>query len=320
MTSTDPTPTPTSAPLAPAESSGASPPASPEDLSPEAASRRRFKKRWAAAFLALVGVGIVAFTTQQAALVSDAADAHEAFLSEIESSLSRVTDLSDEEIADLRRSRNATHVEEAQARGIPPVTQRAALADSADAGGLVPLASNASVNLLDATHSIYRATPGVAVALDSISARFGRELETRGLPQFRFTVSSLLRSGEDQANLSGTNVNAVRGRSSHEYGTTFDITYRRFDFDGGRAPEAPSLPEGLTSAFATPLRQRLDAAEQAFYDDIAMERAPALAAILGRVLITLEDDSVLVALRERRQPVYHVTETNGDTRLTPLAQ
>ncbi len=182
----------------------------------------------------------------------------------------------------------------------------------------MPLETNARYLLLDATHSIYRATPGVVVALDSIAARFDRELEARDLPRFRFTLTSVLRSGEDQVNLSGGNVNAVRGRSSHEYGTTFDITYRRFDLDGGATPISPPLPPRLSSLFAEPLRQSLKSRQNEYFDELAMERAPALAAILGRVLITLEDDGVLVALRERRQPVYHVTETSGDTRVTPV--
>ena len=118
-------------------------------------------------------------------------------------------------------------------------------------------------------------------------------------------MSSLLRSAEDQAELRGVNVNAAAGRSSHEYGTTYDITYRRYTPQPGR--DAPSVPEAiptyLRSSVASALASRRDAAFERF----AAEYPARLDAVLGRSLIGLEDDGVLLTVRELGQPVYHTT-------------
>ena len=55
------------------------------------------------------------------------------------------------------------------------------------------------------------------------------------------------------------------------------------------------------------LATSLDVAEQLWAERAAVRHADALEAELGRALIDLEDEGVLLALREVRQPCFHVT-------------
>ena len=104
-----------------------------------------------------------------------------------------------------------------------------------------------------------------------------------------------------------TLISPARGRSSHEYATTFDIPYLRFHYagPGGVVLPAPSdrLPAFLRRYVAEETERRA-AGRLGRLAETAPER---LDAALGRTLVTLEDDSVLLVIREVRQPVYHVT-------------
>lgn len=252
-------------------------------------------------------VGITALAVHQALLVREIVVTTDSALERMERRIAEIPPLTDEEVGQLRRSVNADHVREAQTRGITPVLRRDRLVMLAREAGLVRLESTPRYRILDAEYSVPIATHGVRRTLDSISVHFWDRLTERGLPGFRFTISSMLRSTEDQAALGNVNVNAVRDRSSHEYGTTFDITYRRFSFRGGPEPEMTRLPSGLVPVVKGQLRGRLQARRESAYRQFADDHATELSAALGRALIELEDEGVLLALREQRQPVYHVT-------------
>jgi len=79
------------------------------------------------------------------------------------------------------------------------------------------------------THSIPYLVPKAAEVLESIGNEFADILQRNGLPHYRFYVTSVLRTKEDikQLQKSG-NVNATTN-SCHNYGTTFDLAYFRFD-------------------------------------------------------------------------------------------
>ena len=55
------------------------------------------------------------------------------------------------------------------------------------------------------------------------------------------------------------------------------------------------------------LDDELDRAEAAWAEQMAARYPTRLEAVMGRALIGLEDDGVLLALREVRQPCFHVT-------------
>lgn len=59
--------------------------------------------------------------------------------------------------------------------------------------------------------------------LEKIGNHFANETQSY------FTVTSITRTLEDQCNLRKVNTNASLGISSHNYGNSFDISYKRFD-------------------------------------------------------------------------------------------
>jgi len=209
-----------------------------------------------------------------------------------------------EETAALRRPAYAAHVALGERLGVVPESTRATRGASGDTA-LVLLPDGDTYSVAAARYSVPYATPDAAAALDSIGARFTAVLAAQGLPRVRVVVTSVLRSGEDQEDLRRVNSNAARGRSSHEYGVSFDLAYRRFEpvADTLLAAPGPQVPRVLRALARTRRLAHLDA----HADYLATAYPARLDALLGRTLLTLKADSVLVVLRERRQPVYHVT-------------
>ena len=79
------------------------------------------------------------------------------------------------------------------------------------------------------THSIPYLVPAAAAELERIGEQFADILQRNGLPHYQFYVTSVLRTKEDikQLQKSG-NINATTN-SCHNYGTTFDLAYFRFN-------------------------------------------------------------------------------------------
>ena len=78
-------------------------------------------------------------------------------------------------------------------------------------------------------HSIPYLVPAAAAELERIGEGFADILQRNGLPHYQFYVTSVLRTKEDikQLQKSG-NINATTN-SCHNYGTTFDLAYFRFN-------------------------------------------------------------------------------------------
>ncbi|MFP4624439.1 MAG: DUF5715 family protein, partial [Gemmatimonadota bacterium] len=114
-------------------------------------------------------------------------------------------------------------------------------------------------------------------------------------------VTSVLRTGRQQAALRGRNRNAARTTSSHEFGTTFDIAY--LSFAGPRSLDHPSLAPDSSQ----PLPHTLRAVLMTRLDSLATRHAPHIEGELGAVLQQLQRDGAVLLLRERSQPVYHIT-------------
>src|SRR5690606_34890303 len=89
--------------------------------------------------------------------------------------------------------------------------------------------------------------------------------------------------------------------SSHEFGTTLDIAYLSFaapvSLDHGSLALGPD--EQLSRALRADLTTRLDS--------LGTRHAPHLEGELGAVLQQLQRDGMVLPLRERSQPVYHIT-------------
>jgi hypothetical protein len=94
---------------------------------------------------------------------------------------------------------------------------------------LVRIRSNKYYTVDNLTHSIPYLTEGAAGLLDTIGKNFIDALDKKGLKSNKIIVTSVLRTQEDIKKLQQSgNVNAS-SNSAHCYGTTFDITYIRYE-------------------------------------------------------------------------------------------
>lgn len=82
------------------------------------------------------------------------------------------------------------------------------------------------------THSYPYLVPEAARLLSDIGRAFNDSLAARGGGNYRIKVTSVLRTPQTVRRLQRVNVNAS-GESTHSYGTTFDISYSKFAYDGG---------------------------------------------------------------------------------------
>lgn len=226
--------------------------------------------------------------------------------SQVEANLADIPFLSSSEVLMLRRSLNDRHVELATSLGIQPVPRRALLDSVAQVSELTHVQSSWRYMTLSATHSIPWLTRDASASLDSISTRFADRLAERDIPPFKYALSSLLRSSEDQARLRRSNSNAADGNSSHEFATTFDIAYRRYEPAMGVLP-APFVDERVPVALRPVVSMALAARQREDLENLSSGFARNLEAELGRALIELEDEGIVAVIRERSQPVFHVT-------------
>ena len=139
----------------------------------------------------------------------------------------------------LRRFLNASHVARARELGVR-VTDRAARDSLVAAGRLVELEDSTAYWIVRPGTSPTYMVPEVPALLEELGRRFQERLAEMGLPPYRIEVTSALRTSERQARLRGRNPNAAAGVSSHEFGTTVDLSYAAF------APPAERPPEILT--------------------------------------------------------------------------
>lgn len=64
--------------------------------------------------------------------------------------------------------------------------------------------------------------------LDLLGKRMKESFAEKGISYYRFVLTSVLRTEEDQRHLQKVNVNAALRETSHFFGTTFDISQTRF--------------------------------------------------------------------------------------------
>ena len=221
-------------------------------------------------------------------------------LAEIDSVVQRLPGLIGSIRQDMRLHLNATHVAAARGNGVGPVRDRAHLATLVDRGALVQLPESTQWWVLrDLNHSLPYVTPGTRAALEEVGRRFHARLDEHGLPPFRLDITSVLRTSDQQSALQRRNPNAADERSSHEFGTTLDIAYLSF--------AAPQSLDHRSLAAELDVSPPLRAEMTTRLDSLGTLHAPHLEGELGAVLQQLERDGVVLPLRERGQPVYHIT-------------
>ncbi len=199
----------------------------------------------------------------------------------------------------LRRFLNAAHVTRARALGVRVVSS--ALRDSL-------LATGRLVQLEDSTHHwiVRRGTspayvvPHLRALLEVLGERFQERLAGMGLPPYRLEVTSALRTSERQARLRRSNANAAAGVSSHEFGTTVDLSYAAF------APPADppgDILAGVPAEFAPHLERIVDLA----LESVSARKSRELGAIFSEVLWEAQAEGLALVIYERQQTVYHLT-------------
>ena len=120
---------------------------------------------------------------------------------------------------------NKLHLDAAQKIGIKPIDNRDDVPTSSKKLSLVETC--AAYHLDSLTHSLPYLVPQANNLLNSIAQNFQDSLLTKGLNPYKVIVTSVLRTTHDVKRLQKKNVNASLN-SAHFYGTTFDISWKRF--------------------------------------------------------------------------------------------
>lgn len=164
------------------------------------------------------------------------------------------------------------HCEAAKKNGITPLNSREEAESIGNKLVLIPdeLAYYKTDKL---THSIPYLVPKASQLLVDISVAFGDSLKSKGFPPYKLILTSLTRTNDDIKNLTRRNTNASH-TSAHCYGTTFDISWKRYE--------------------------RLDSNKKEIPTD-------KLKFILGQVLFDLKQNERCYIKHERRQACFHIT-------------
>ena len=201
--------------------------------------------------------------------------------------------------AALRNFLNDVHVARAQSIGVRVMdeTTRDALLE---AGRLIQLEDSTAHWIVRPRTAPAEVVPEVRELLAELGARFQSRLAEMGLPAYRIEVTSATRTAARQEALRRTNANAAAGVSSHEFGTTVDISYAAF------APPAeldPALFQGVPAS----LRPYAERIAQLALESVSARKSRELTAILAEVLREAQSEGLALVIYERQQTVFHLT-------------
>ncbi|MEX2471432.1 MAG: DUF5715 family protein [Gemmatimonadota bacterium] len=203
------------------------------------------------------------------------------------------------EEARLRRYLNASHVASARRNGVRALDAET-VGSLIEAGRLVALEDSTRYWIVRPRSAPTHVVPEMRALLEILALRFQERLAALDLPPYRIEVTSALRTAARQARLRGSNANAASGVSSHEFGTTVDLSYAAF------APpyETPdALPPGAPDAFRPHVERLMDLA----LESVSARKSRELGKIFSEVLARAQDEGIALVIYERQQTVYHVT-------------
>ena len=120
---------------------------------------------------------------------------------------------------------NEAHLNVAQTIGITPIASRKEAEHMKEK--LQYIETNDLYVVDSLTHSIPYLIKGAAQLLDTIGTNFLDSLTAKGLNPNKIIVTSVLRTEDDVKRLRPRNGNAS-ANSAHFYGTTFDVSWKRF--------------------------------------------------------------------------------------------
>lgn len=168
------------------------------------------------------------------------------------------------------------HLQAAIAKGVEPMNLRADTNKYVKDNELIRLPAQIELfRVDDLKHSIPYLVPQAARLLVIIAKDFRDSLTRKDLPLYRIVITSVTRTAEDLDVLVKRNGNAIQG-SAHSYGTTFDISWKRFD----KRPSHDST------------------------QDVSVDR---LKFILGQTLFNLKNRELCYVKHERKQACFHIT-------------
>lgn len=124
------------------------------------------------------------------------------------------------------------------------------------------------------THSIPYLVPSATELFIDITQIFRDSLVSKELPLYKLYLTSITRTDDDTRRLTRRNINAT-SNSAHRYGTTFDISWKRFD----------KIDEHISDEL-TPDRLKL---------------------VLAEVLFDLKNNNRCYIKHERNQACFHIT-------------
>lgn len=236
--------------------------------------------RWACAAFTLVAV--VVFVTKSC---SDDTDDAISFVEDIVNvapskanggfSTRVVPEAKAHKISNVRYARefndlNDTHLAIAKKIGIKELASRE---DAANASRtLVEISANGAYEVDDLTHSIPFLIPEAAALLNKIGENFQDSLAMKHMSPHKVIVTSVLRTKNDIKRLRRRNTNSSEN-SVHCYGTTIDITYKRFLSENGEV----------------------------------IDHSGKLKLVLGEVLRDLKKEGCCYVKHEKKQACFHIT-------------
>lgn len=256
-------------------------------------------------------IALLAIWERQATLQNTSALA-ERLTEQAEAQLAQIDPLTARERSQLRRFKNPTHISRARQLGVGRLVNRDSIRAQEQIGRLLPLEDNRYFYLQEMNYSVPSVTPSMAHLLTRLGRDFQEALIEQSLPPYRFTITSATRTRADQAALQRVNVNAAR-TSSHEFGTTVDVHYRKFDV----RPTDLDLPNPDSIEIAP---ERLRELMHQAYERLVRTHSEKLKAVLGRTLLQLQQENQVLVIYERRQPVYHLTVAQEVAPPTPKIQ
>ena len=121
---------------------------------------------------------------------------------------------------------NDLHLEKAKEVGLKTIPEKR---DVIDVKKLVKVEESDYLTIDELRYSVPYLTAGAASELNRIAKAFGDSLLRKQLPVYKIVCSSILRTEEDVTRLRKSGNPNASDNSAHCYGTTFDITYTKYD-------------------------------------------------------------------------------------------
>ena len=152
-----------------------------------------------------------------------------------------ISELTSKEVRALRRYNNEYHLEVSRAKGIDrPFKNHQELLDDKYTYiikyGLRELHDSKYYEIPTLTYSMPYLKKEASDFLEELGRRFFKTLKEMDVQEYRFQLSSILRTEADQHGLRKNNINATQNKTSHYFGLSFDIAQTCFYPKGQSEP------------------------------------------------------------------------------------